>query len=140
MNKRFEFLEHTADSKFKAYGDTLEEGFENAALATFETMIDTSKVKGTTTREINLKAKEKEDLLYQWISELIYLFSANNIVFSKFEVKITKNDEYNLKGTVYGEKIDLSRHILETEVKAITYHNLEIKKNKQYEIIALLDI
>ncbi|PTD93874.1 archease [archaeon SCG-AAA382B04] len=140
MKKPYEFLEHTADSKFKAYGETIEEAFENSAKATFDTMIDISTVKQKSKKKIELETENIEELLYKWISELIYLFSAKNIVFSNFNVDITKDKlKYKLMGEAIGEKIDLSKHVFNTEVKAITYHNLEIKKNEKYQIITLLD-
>lgn len=137
--KNFEFLEHTADSKFRAHGKTLEEAFENSALATMETMIDASTIDSKVTEKIKIKASDLEELLYKWLSEIIYLFSSKNIVFSSFEVEIKKNKTYELNGEATGEKINLSKHSFETEVKAITYHDLEITKNKKYEITALLD-
>ncbi len=139
MNKKFEFIEHTADSKFKAHGKTITEAFENAALALFETMTDTSQIDLKTTEFINLETNNLEELLYNWLSELVYLFSAKNIVFSDFKVKINKNKKYRLKGKVKGEKIDLSKHKFNTEVKAVTYHDLDIKKNDEYIAQVLLD-
>jgi SHS2 domain-containing protein len=74
QQKQYEYMEHTADVKFLAYGKTLEEVFENAALAMFNVIIDTDKVSGETTREVFLKSPDLEFLLVDWLSELLYLF------------------------------------------------------------------
>lgn len=139
QKNKFEFLEHTADSKFRAKGNTLEEAFENAALATFETMIDTEKIDANLTEKINISSQNYEELFYNWLSELIYIFSFKNIVFKDFEVRIKENKKKRLRAKAIGEKIDLNKHNFETEVKAITYHQLKIEKDNGYTIEALLD-
>ncbi len=93
QQKQYEYLEHTADIKFLAYGKTLEEVFENAALAMFNVMIDTGKVSGETAKEIFLKSPDLESLLVDWLSELLYLFEVDEIVFRKFQVQEIKEGE-----------------------------------------------
>ena len=58
--KQYEFLEHTADVKFRAYGKTLEEAFSNAALATSAVMTDVKKIKGKIEKTIAVQSKTKE--------------------------------------------------------------------------------
>ena len=102
QQKQYEYLEHTADVKFLAYGKTLEEVFENAALAMFNVMVDTGEVLGEVlgevARDVFLKSPDLESLLVDWLSELLYLFEVDEIVFSKFHVdKIRKeNCEYSI--------------------------------------------
>ena len=67
MTKQFEYLSHTADAKFRAYGKTIEEKFTNAAVATFNIMLNPNKVKPLIKKEITLTAKKTESLLYDWI-------------------------------------------------------------------------
>src|SRR5659263_230184 len=98
QQKQYEYLEHTADIKFLAYGRTLEELFENAALAMFNVMIDTGKVSGETAKEVFLKSSDLESLLVDWLSELLYLFEVDEIVFRKFQVKEIRDEgsEYSI--------------------------------------------
>jgi SHS2 domain-containing protein len=130
QQKQYEYLEHTADIKFLAYGKTLEEVFENAALAMFNVIIDTSKVSGETVREIFLKSPDPESLLVDWLSELLYLFEVEEIIFRKFHVKQIREEgsEYSIIAQASGEGFDSKGLPFETEIKAVTYNQLEIKK------------
>jgi SHS2 domain-containing protein len=130
QQKQYEYLEHTADIKFLAYGKTLEEVFENAALAMFNVIIDTEKVSGETVREVFLKSPNLESLLVDWLSELLYLFEVDEIVFRKFQVKEIKEEgsEYSINARVSGEEFYSKNFPFETEIKAVTYNQLEIEE------------
>lgn len=130
QGKQYEYLEHTADIKFQAYGKTLEEVFENAALAMFNVIINTEKVSGETAKEIFLKSPDLESLLVDWLSELLYIFEVDEIVFRKFRVEEIKEEkgEYLITGQALGEKYYPESHPFETEIKAVTYNQLEIVK------------
>jgi len=133
QRKKYEYLEHTADIKFLAYGDTLEEVFENAALAMFNVIIDTSKVSGETAREISLTSPDLESLLVDWLSELLYLFEVDEVIFWKFQVEEIKEEEgeYSIKDLASGEQYYPESHPFETEIKAVTYNQLELEKTTE---------
>ena len=101
QRKKYEYLEHTADIKFQAYGDTLEEVFENAALAMFNVIIDTEKVSGETEREVLLTSPDLESLLVDWLSELLYLFEVDEVVFWKFQLVICDSFNFSFKGMAF---------------------------------------
>jgi SHS2 domain-containing protein len=128
--KNYEYLEHTADIKFIAYGKNLEDVFENAALAMFNVIIDTEKVSEKTAEEIRLKSPDLESLLVDWLSELLYLFEVNEIVFKKFRVEEIREEEgeYSITARASGEKYYPESHPFETEIKAVTYNQLEVEK------------
>jgi len=130
--KKYEYLYHIADAKFKAYGLTLEEAYENAALAMFNVMINTSGFEGCESRDIEVGSPDIKGLLVEWLSELLYLFEVDGIVFSEFKIySIEKtNDGFSLKGKASGEPIDLSRHNFDTQVKAVTFHDLQVESDK----------
>lgn len=130
QRKKYEYLEHTADIKFLAYGGTLEEVFENAALAMFNVIIDTGKVSGETSREVFLTSHDLEFLLVDWLSELLYLFEVDEIIFWKFRVEEIREEEgeYSIKALAFGEKYYPESHPFETEIKAVTYNQLELEK------------
>ncbi len=139
----FEFYEHTADILVVAYGKTIEELFENAALAVFEIMTDTSKVEQRVRRNIKSNGIDLENLLYRWIEDLLYYFDSEGLVFSKFKVYSIQrnNDEYILEGSVWGEEFDPSRHESRTLVKAITYAQMSINKiNNMWKATFVVDI
>ena len=131
-NEKYEYLEHTADARFRAHGNTLEEAFENAAEAMFNVMIDTSNVRCKTSIQIEAEAEDLDMLVVDWLSELLYRFEVDSIIFSKFSViSITQtNGIYSLTATACGESIDLDKHAFETEVKAVTYNNLSVVQSE----------
>ena len=132
MEKKFEFLEHTADIKFRAYGKSLEECFENAALAMFSVMTKIEKVEGKEKAEIKCSASNIEELLIEWLNSLLAESGIKEMFFSSFKIKKIKNN--SLEGEAFGEKIDLKKHEIITEVKAATYSDLFVKKEKEIYI------
>ncbi len=128
--KGYEYLEHTADAKFRAYGTTLEEAFQNAAVAMFDVMIDTGTISDEVSEKIELTSADLDGLVVDWLSELLYLFEVERVVFGKFKIGgITEKDgNYSLSAIAYGESLDLSRHKFDTEVKAVTYNSLKVEE------------
>jgi SHS2 domain-containing protein len=129
--EKYEYLYHIADAKFKAYGSTLEEAYENAALAMFNVMINTSGLGTSESRDIEVESPDIKGLLVEWLCELLYLFEVDEIIFSEFKIiSIEKtNDGFSLKGKASGEPIDLSRHNFDTQVKAVTFHDLQVDED-----------
>jgi len=128
----YEYLPHPADVRFRAYGATLEETFEQAAHAMFHVIIDTAALNLERSVDIKLESVGLENLLYDYLSELLYLFEVEEIVFGQFRVNSIEktNGSYILHGKASGENIDLERQSFETEVKAVTYHLLKVTKEK----------
>ena len=136
----YRYLEHTADAEFIAYGRTLDEAFVNAARAMCALVVDPEKVKPAAVREIDIMADSLENLLYDWLSELLYLMDVELLVFSRFEVAIAPDGQQRLTGRAYGEKAG-PQHEIALDIKAVTYHDLRVeKRNNTYEAQVLLDI
>ncbi len=135
---KYEFLEHTADVKFLAYGKNLEEAFSNAALATFSIMTDISKVKEKIKKEIKIHATKKESLLYDFLEQLVFLMDTEGFILSKVkELIITeKNKIYELKSVIVGDKAD--HYDVHTAIKAVTYNDMFIKEAKGRVIIQVV--
>ncbi|AHC50972.1 archease [Sulfolobus acidocaldarius SUSAZ] len=125
---RFEFFDHTADIGIIAYGRSLEEAFESAALAVFEVMTDTSKIEYKVEVEIEEIGSDLENLLYKWIESLLVYYDSDLLLFGKFKVNIDLNT-MTLKGKAYGEKFNPEKHERRTVVKAMTYHEMLISQN-----------
>ncbi len=139
----FKYLEDvaTADVAFEAKGKTLEEVFADCALATFEAMVDTQKVKRRIEKSIELENDDLERLLFDWLAELIYLKDSESLAFSDFSVRIEKNQVYHLKASALGETIDQERHELQSDVKAVTYHLFKlVQKGGEWTATVVLDI
>jgi len=125
--QKFKFLEHTADIKFQAFGNTLEEVFENSTLALFEILSD-EKVKGKKSYKIQVKGNDLENLLYNFLEEFLILLDSKNFLPSR--IKSLKLDEKNfkIKAEVTGD--DAKNYEISTHVKAITYNEMFVKKDK----------
>lgn len=123
----YEHFEHTADVGIRGIGETLEESFEMAGKALFAVMINLDNVEITDELSIEVEGENSEDLLYNWLSELIFLMNVEEKVFSDFSVKIEGNQ---LRGRVRGEVINYNKHELLTEVKAITYSQILVEQKE----------
>jgi SHS2 domain-containing protein len=135
--KRFELIEHTADIGIKASGQNLAEAFSNVAYGLFSIITDLRKVRTRESRVVELQEKNSEDLLFEWLNYLIYLFDAEQILLKRFEIQ--EFDGLKIKAICWGEKADPSHHELKSGVKAATYHMLKVDPEK-HEVQVILDI
>jgi SHS2 domain-containing protein len=140
---KFEFLEHTADILIAAHGKNLEEAFENAALAMFEVMTDTTKINPVQEDTVEVSAEDEYALLYNWLEALLVKFEVNDMLFSKFKIASLQDtgEEFKLKATIWGEKYNPDKHPQKVAVKAVTYHRMEfIKELESLTVEFILDI
>ena len=125
MAERYQVIDHTADIVIRASGKDLNEAFENAAYALFDTMCDASTVRPLKTKKLELASNDPEQLLVDWLSRLLFICDVDDMLFSEFKVDMKDG---KLKAIIKGEKLDAERHQLKTDIKAITYHMLEVNK------------
>jgi len=139
--KNYEIFEHTADIGIRAYGKDLNEAFENAAMGMFDIITDLKKVKIVGEYKILLESLDVEQLLIDWLSELLYIHTVQEIMLSSFKVNIKeKEGKWVLMGSASGENYDEKKHPYHIEIKAVTHHILEIKKDDGYKVQVLFDI
>lgn len=139
--KKFEYFDVTADIGFRAYGESLDEAFENAGLAIFNIISDTSNISPEIARSFEITSEDEVSLLYDYLEELLFYHEVDFMLFSEFSVDISKNDGvYNLKATIKGEAIDWDKHERKSEIKAITLHMMDIKKTEHFEIQSIVDL
>ena len=137
---KFKYLENVAiaDIAFEAYGKTLNEVFENAAYAFFDMTCNPKTVKQKIKKVITLKDKDEKNLLYNFLSELIFLKDSKQLIFSKVKVDIKKE---KLNATLYGDKINSEEQELRNDIKATTLHMFNLEKNKNgYKATVVVDI
>jgi SHS2 domain-containing protein len=127
--KRFELIEHTADTGLAAYGRTLAEAFANAAYGMFSIIAELDTVEERVSRRVEVDSDDAESLLFEWLNSLLYYFDVENLLFRRFDMK--EFDEKHLTAECYGEPYDASRHRLKTGVKSATYHRLEVDRAKK---------
>ncbi len=135
--RKYEFLEHTADIAFRAYGNNIDELFEHAAEAFESIMICLDDVACENSRTVTLTSDSYEDLLYDWLSELLVIFEVDLFAVRRCRVR-TKG--FALHAKCLGAKIDPSKHRLKEGVKAVTYHELKVTKNAYFQAQVTLDV
>jgi SHS2 domain-containing protein len=139
MRRAFEIFDHTADIGIIAYGADIKQVFSNAALALFSLITEPESVEQTLYRDFEISSEDRETLLVEWLNELIYLFDAEQLVFSRFDIKdLTENQ---LQATCYGEYFKPGKHKAKMGIKAATYHMLKLEKdNDGYKARIIFDI
>ncbi len=139
MDRPFEIFDHTADIGIIAYGTDISELFANAALGLFNLMVDLDNLRENVEHVVQLSAEDKEALLVEWLNELIYIFDVERLAFKRF--KIDELTDNTLTAKCFGEKVDPQRHNIMREIKAATYHMLQInKQNGIYQARIIFDI
>jgi len=135
--KRFQLIEHTADTGLVAYGGSLAEAFANAAYGLFSIITEVNKVREVESLSVTVNAEDTESLLFNWLNHLIYIFDVEHLLLKRFD--ITDITEQNLKAVCRGEKYDPARHQLKTGVKSATYHMLKADSD-QNEVQVIFDV
>ncbi|MDP3917414.1 MAG: archease [Nanoarchaeota archaeon] len=142
--KSYKFLDDVAiaDIAFEAEADSLNGVFIACGEAVFETISDVEKVDKIKVYDISLKSDTLEKLLYDFLETIVYYKDTDSVVFNSCEVKIEEKDNnFLLKGKIYGEYINRNKHELYSDVKAITMHMFKLeKKGDNYKATVVLDI
>ena len=118
-----------ADLAFDASGNSPQEMFEATAVALTEAMIDIKEIKPVIGRTLHLSHNDLDQLLFDWLAELIYLKDAETLLFCQFDVKLDAGPPWRLTGKMRGEHIDRKRHTLGMDVKAVTYHLFRVTQS-----------
>ena len=138
MSIQYETFEHEADIGVRGFGSTMEEAFENAAVALYSVMVNITRISPAETRTVSVNAPDHELLLVEWLNALLSISDVERMVFRKFEVKM---NGVELSGTAWGEKLDHDRHEPKVEVKGATYHMLSVtKQNERYVAQCVVDV
>jgi SHS2 domain-containing protein len=125
----YRIFEHTADLGVEVYGTNERELFRNAALALFDIMTDTRRVEEQETRELVVEGHDREELLVNFLREVLSLYSGEGWLLK--ECAITSMDDCRLRAMVTGEPFRHGWHTAEVEIKAVTYHRVEIRNIPQ---------
>ncbi len=137
----FEFKDHTADVQVRSWGSSLEEAFSQTAYSLMATITpNLKKITPKVERELTVEAEDKEALLFDFLSEFLYIFDVDELIFNQIHVRSIEkfNDNYKLRATLIGEKFDLDKHEIGIEVKAITYSFLNIEEKHESTIIDIV--
>ncbi|MBI5072571.1 archease [Candidatus Woesearchaeota archaeon] len=138
---KYEYLSHTAEAKFAAWGKTMEEAFSNAAIAMENIIIETEKVKQKIKKKIIIETKHKKALLYDFLQELIVLFDSERFALHKVEAMTIhqKGSDFQLHANVSGD--DGQHYEILSGVKSVTYNEMEITEEKgMWKVVVVLDV
>ena len=130
---KYEFLEAVAvaDCAVEVEGKDLNDLFETAAVALAEVMVDPATVPTTVERLVMLTAPSLDVLLYDWLSELIYVKDSERLVFTRAEVRVREQAPYRLTARLFGGEIDPERTSLRADPKAVTFHQFTLEPEGQ---------
>ena len=129
--KTYEYIDHTADLGIRARGKTLQELFTNAAHALFETVAVLDTINPIEQTQINVEAESVADLMVAWLDELIFRHEVDEVFFKY--VEIMQLSETRLSAHAYGEPADFAKHVVFTEIKSVTYHQLSVSQSADGE-------
>ena len=126
MCSSYREFDHTGDLGIEVEAESLGALFEEAALGMFALLTDPSSVKGVRSAEISVTAPDRVELLQKWLAELNYLHLTDRVLVGR--VRVTHISDHRLHAVVYVEPIDKRRHAIQTEIKAVTYHELVVER------------
>ncbi len=141
LKKKYQFLEHTADAKFQAFGQTLEDAFINAVYATVSLMWDREKIGRKIQQPVRVKGRDLEQLLMNFLEEILYLLDSRMfLLYSVEKMKIQREaDIYVLDAQFFGD-INEKQYRLYGDVKAITYNEMKIHTNDRFMVQVVVDV
>jgi SHS2 domain-containing protein len=123
----YEIFEHTADVGLRARADDVNELFAEAARALFSVIVaNLADVRPVETVHLAVAGRQLDELMRDWLAELLYLFDTRRVVFCRFDVSVGPE---GLTADARGEPIDPQRHDLDMEVKAVTWHGLKVERD-----------
>ena len=140
---KYKFLEDIAiaDIAYEAYGKNLDELFENAAMAIFELSADIKTIDAKQKLEFELENEKMDNLLYDFLSEILFLKDSKYMVFKKVKIMIKEGKTNKLNALLEGDTINPEKQHLENDIKAVTMHMFELKKDKDgYKARIVVDI
>lgn len=136
----YKSLEHATDAIFEVTAPNLEEAFVIAAKSVIETILDANAIEEKEEKTLVVSGKDLSYLLYNWLEELIILTITDGFAAKKITLNIEKNSEYRILARFWGEKIDIKKHHFKVEIKAPTFHEMEIRQNGTIYMKYLLDL
>lgn len=137
--KGYLILDHPADLGIEAYGESLAQAFQQAAVALMSIILDLATVGKSESRNVRISADDPGQLLVKWLGEVLYLYDGQGFAGREFSIS-TIGTTY-LEATIYGEMYRPGKHKVKMDVKAVTYHQLEVgESEKGARVRVFLDV
>lgn len=135
-----QYLEHATDAFIEVTAPNLIDAFTLAGQSVVDLTLEKKTIEEKEHRIITVSGKDLQYLLFNWLEEVNYQLITEGFAIARFSVDISKNSKYELKSTIYGELLDLNKHHFKVEIKAPTFHLMEIKQNDKVMMRYLLDL
>ena len=137
---RYEFLPHTTDAYIQSVGPTFEEALESAGLALFDTMCNLDSISHKEVDDVEAEGGDEVELLYDWLDTLLLKFELDGKVYSKFHVTLVKtaSNTLGVRAKAYGETYNRQVHGSKVEVKAVTFHKMEVVRDGNSVILRFI--
>ncbi len=136
----YKLLDHATDAIIEVTASDLPEAFLTAANSVVETTLDRNTVEEKEEMVIKVQGKDLRYLLLNWLEAVIYQLITDGFAIKRIQLDLKKNEEYEISATSYGEPIDLKKHNFKVEIKAPTFHEMEILEGKEVKMKFLLDL
>lgn len=125
MTMRYELIDHTADFGIHVFGSDSTDLFANAALAMFDLVAEMDTVEGRDAHAVHIAGADWPDLMVNWLRELLYFWSGRGLLVKA--VDIPSISENKISARVWADPYDPDRHVVKTEIKAVTYHQIQVE-------------
>ena len=119
-------IDHTGDLGMRVFGADLRELFAHAAWGLFDLMTDAERIASRISRELAVEAIDLEDLMVRWLGELLYAYDTERFLAVNAAFHVL--EPTRLHATLHGEPFDAARHPIDTEIKAVTYHQIAVER------------
>jgi len=136
----YKLLDHATDAIIEVTASDLPEAFLTAANSVVETTLDRNTVEEKEEMVIKVQGKDLRYLLFNWLEAVIYQLITDGFAIKRITLDLKKNEEYEIIATSYGEPIDLKKHNFKVEIKAPTFHEMEILEGNEVKMKFLLDL
>ena len=162
LREKYKLIDHTADIGIEIFGDDLAGLFANGGYALFDIITDLSLVREKVLKNISISGRDLEEMMHNWLGELLYVFDTEDFIAKKINIKSietsfnaltsgidipvqgmgSEKGEYgNLKADIWGEKYDPNLHVINSAIKAVTYHKFEVvREDNGWRCKVVLDV
>lgn len=133
-------MDHATDAFIEVDASSLEEAFTLAARSVIETILESNLVEEKQERQLTVKGKDLNYLLYNWLEELIILTITDGFAWKSIKLEIKKNSGYEITALLKGEDLDFKKHNYKVEIKSPTFHLMQISQDGKVHMQYLLDL
>jgi SHS2 domain-containing protein len=128
VRQGYRFIDHTADFRLEIFGVDEKDLFIQAAMALTDLIADPGPLQGCQRRILAVQGDDWPDLMVNWLRELLYLWNGEEQLVSRVELRSL--EQTRLEAMVATDPFDADRHVVRNEIKAVTYHQIEVCPDK----------